>query len=206
MPSRAETYDDHVVRMFLMAAAIWGVVGMSLGVLAAGQLAWPALNFDTTWLTFSRIRSNHTFGVIFAFGGSALMGTCYYVVQRTGHTRLALGRLAMFTFWGWQAACLLAMATMPFGITQSKEYAEPEWFIDLLIAVVWVSFAVVFFATLMRRRIQHIYVANWYYGAFIIAVALLHIVNNIAYPVSLDEVLSDLFRCNRCDGAMVVRP
>ena len=180
----AESYDDHVVRMFLMAAAIWGVVGMFLGVLAAGQLAWPALNFDTSWLTFSRIRSNHTFGVIFAFGGSALMGTCYYVVQRTCHTRLALGRLAMFTFWGWQAACFMAMATMPFGITQSKEYAEPEWFIDLLIAVVWVSFATVFFATLARRRIQHIYVANWYYGAFIIAVALLHIVNNIAIPVS----------------------
>jgi cytochrome c oxidase cbb3-type subunit 1 len=182
-----ETYDDHVVRMFLMAAAIWGVVGMFLGVLAAAQLAWPELNFDTSWLTFSRIRSNHTFGVIFAFGGSALMGTCYYVVQRTGHTRLALGRLAMFTFWGWQLAVFLAMATMPFGITQSKEYAEPEWFIDVLIAVVWVSFAIVFFATLARRRIQHIYVANWYYGAFIVAVALLHIVNNLAVPVSLTK-------------------
>jgi cytochrome c oxidase cbb3-type subunit 1 len=187
MPYRAETYDDHVVRMFLMAAAIWGVVGMSIGVLAAAQLAWPALNFDVSWLTYSRIRSNHTFGVIFAFGGSALMGTCYYVVQRTCHTRLALGGLAIFTFWGWQLVILLAMATMPFGVTQSKEYAEPEWFIDLLIAVVWVSFAVVFFATLARRRIQHIYVANWYYGAFIIAVALLHVVNNIALPVSLTK-------------------
>ena len=187
MPYRAETYDDHVVRMFLMAAAIWGVVGMSIGVLAAAQLAWPALNFDVPWLSYSRIRSNHTFGVIFAFGGSALMGTCYYVVQRSCHTRLALGRLAMFTFWGWQLAIILAMATMPFGVTQSKEYAEPEWFIDLIIAVVWVSFAVVFFATLARRRIQHIYVANWYYGAFIIAVALLHVVNNIALPVSLTK-------------------
>jgi cytochrome c oxidase cbb3-type subunit 1 len=113
------------------------------------------------------------------------MGTCYYVVQRTGHTRLALEKLAHFTLWGWQLVCLLAMTTMPFGITQSKEYAEPEWFIDLLIAVVWVSFGVVFFATLARRRIRHIYVANWYYGAFIIAVALLHVVNNIAIPVSL---------------------
>jgi cytochrome c oxidase cbb3-type subunit 1 len=180
----AETYDDHVVRLFLMAAAIWGVSGMLAGVLAAAQLAWPALNFDVSWLTYSRIRSNHTFGVIFAFGGSALMGTCYYVVQRTCHVRLALGGLARFTFWGWQLAVLLAMTTMPFGITQSKEYAEPEWFIDLLIAVVWVAFAIVFFATLMRRRIQHIYVANWYYGAFIIAVALLHIVNSAAIPVS----------------------
>ena len=181
----SETYDDRVVRLFLLAAAIWGIVGMSWGVWAAAELAWPALNFDIPILTFSRIRANHTFGVIFAFGGSALIGTCYYVVQRTGHTRLALGKLALFTFWGWQVACFLAMLTMPFGITQAKEYAEPEWFIDLLIAVVWVSFAIVFFATLARRRIQHIYVANWYYGAFIIAVGLLHIVNNIAVPVSL---------------------
>lgn len=184
MPNK-EAYDDHVIRLFLMAAAVWGVVGMSIGVLAAAQMAWPALNFDVSWLTFSRIRANHTFGVIFAFGGSALMGTCYYIVQRTGHVRLAFGRLALFTFWGWQAVIVLAMATMPFGITQSKEYAEPEWFIDLLIAVVWVSFAVVFFGTLVRRRISHIYVANWYYGALIIAVALLHIVNNLALPVSL---------------------
>ena len=182
-----ETYNDHVVRLFLLAAAVWGIVGMAIGVFVAAQLAWPALNFDISWLTFSRLRANHTFGVIFAFGGSALMGTCYYVVQRTGHTRLALGRLAMFTFWGWQLACFLAMATMPFGITQSKEYAEPEWFVDLIIAVVWVSFGVVFFATLARRRIQHIYVSNWYYGAFIIAVGLLHIVNNLAIPVSWNK-------------------
>ena len=104
MPTK-ETYDDHVIRLFLMAAAVWGVVGMSIGVLAAAQMAWPALNFDVSWLTFSRIRANHTFGVIFAFGGSALMGTCYYIVQRTGHVRLAFGKLAMFTFWGWQAVC-----------------------------------------------------------------------------------------------------
>jgi len=182
-----ETYDDTVVRLFLLAAAVWGIVGMSIGVLAAAQMAWPALNFGVPWLTFSRIRPDHTFGVIFAFGGSALMGTCYYVVQRTGHTRLALGALARFTFWGWQLGCLLAMATMPFGITQSKEYAEPEWFIDIAVAVVWVSFGVVFFTTIARRRIRHIYVANWYYGAFIIAVGLLHIVNNIALPVSLTK-------------------
>ena len=183
--ARTETYNDHVVRLFLLAASVWGVIGMSVGVFAAAQLAWPALNFDVPWLTFSRIRPNHTFGVVFAFGGSALMGTCYYIVQRTGHTRLAFGRLATFTFWGWQAAVTLAMVTMPLGITQSKEYAEPEWFIDLLIAVVWVAFGVVFFATLARRRIRHIYVANWYYGAFIIAVGLLHVVNNVALPVSL---------------------
>ena len=188
MPNHSvETYNDKVVRQFLLAAAVWGIIGMSAGVYAAAELAWPALNLGVSWLTFSHLRPDHTFGVIFAFGGSALIGTCYYVVQRTGHTRLALGRLAAFTFWGWQLVCVLSMVTMPLGLTQSKEYAEPEWWIDILIAVVWVSFGVVFFATLARRRIQHIYVANWYYGAFIIAVGLLHIVNNLAIPVSLTK-------------------
>jgi cytochrome c oxidase cbb3-type subunit 1 len=185
--TQIETYNDKVVRLFLFASAVWGIIGMLIGMYAAAELAWPALNLGVPYLTFSRLRPDHTFGVIFAFGGSALMGTCYYVVQRTGHTRLALPQLAEFTFWGWQLVCVLAMATMPFGITQSKEYAEPEWFIDILIAVVWVSFGTVFFATLARRRIRHIYVANWYYGAFIIAVALLHIVNNLALPVSLTK-------------------
>src|SRR5262247_2090610 len=179
-----ETYNDQIVRLFLLAAAVWGIVGMAVGVYAAAEMAWPSLNLGVPWLTFSRIRPDHTFGVIFAFGGSALMGTCYYVVQRTGHTRLAFPALATFTFWGWQLGCLLAMVTMPLGMTQSKEYAEPEWFVDIAIAVVWVAFAIVFFGTIARRRIRHIYVANWYYGAFIIAIGLLHIVNNIALPVS----------------------
>ena len=160
---------------------------MAVGVYIAAEMVWPDLNFGVAWLSFGRLRPDHTFGVIFAFGGSALMGTCYYVVQRTGHTRLALGSLARFTFWGWQLGCVLAMVTMPLGITQSKEYAEPEWFIDIAVAIVWVSFGVVFFATIARRRIRHIYVANWYYAAFIIAVGLLHIVNNIALPVSLTK-------------------
>jgi cytochrome c oxidase cbb3-type subunit 1 len=182
-----ETYNDQIVRLFLLAAAIWGIVGMAIGVYVAAEMAWPWWNFGVPWLTFGRLRPDHTFGVIFAFGGSALMGTAYYVVQRTGHTRLAFTALANFTFYGWQAGCILAMATMPFGITQSKEYAEPEWFIDIAVAVVWVCFAVVFFGTIAKRRIRHIYVANWYYGAFIIAVALLHIVNNIALPVSFTK-------------------
>ncbi len=182
-----ETYNDEVVRLFLLAAAVWGIVGMSIGVYAAAEMVWPSLNFGVPWLTFSRIRPDHTFGVIFAFGGSALMGTCYYIVQRTGHTRLAFDGLASFTFWGWQLGCVLAMLTMPLGITQSKEYAEPEWFVDIAVAVVWVSFGIVFFATVARRRIRHIYVSNWYYGALIIAVGLLHIVNNIALPVSLTK-------------------
>src|SRR5215510_7986800 len=160
---------------------------MAIGVYVAAELVWPDLNFGVPWLSFSRLRPDHTFGVIFAFGGSALMGTDYYVVQRTGHTRLALPGLANFTFWGWQLGCVLAMITMPLGITQGKEYAEPEWLIDIAIAIVWVAFGVVFFATIARRRIRHIYVANWYYGAFIIAVGLLHIVNNIALPVSLTK-------------------
>ena len=182
-----ETYDDHVIRLFLMAASIWGIVGMTIGTYAGAQLAWPALNFDIPWLTFSRLRPDHTFGVIFAFGGSALIGTCYYVIQRTGHTRLAFPRLANLTFWGWQLACVLTMITVPLGYTQSKEYAEAEWPIDLLITVVWVAIGVVFFGTLARRRIQHIYVAAWYYGAFIIAVGLLHVVNNLVVPVSLTK-------------------
>ena len=184
---QVETYNDKIVRSFLLAASVWGIVGMVVGVIAAAQLAWPQLNFDVSWLTFSRIRPNHTFGIIFGFGVTALMGTCYYVVQRTGHTRLAFGPLATFTFWGWQLVILLAMTSMPFGFTQSKEYAEPEWPIDLLIAVVWVCFGIVFFATIARRRIRHIYVANWYYAALIIAVALLHIINNLALPVSLTK-------------------
>ena len=182
-----ETYDDRVVRLFLFASAVWGIIGMLVGMYLAAELAWPFWNLDVPFLAFSKLRPDHTFGVIFAFGGSALIGTCFYVVQRTGHTRLALPRLAEFTFWGWQLICVLAMVTMPLGMTQSKEYAEPEWFVDILIAVVWVSFGAVFFATLARRRIRHIYVANWYYSAFIIAVGLLHIINNIAIPVSMTK-------------------
>jgi cytochrome c oxidase cbb3-type subunit 1 len=183
-PPEPHTYNDKVVRQFLAAAIFWGIVGMAVGLLAAAQLAWPALNFDIPWLTYSRIRPLHTNGVIFAFGGSALMASCYYVVQRTCHARLFSDRIASFTFWGWQAVLVSAVVTLPLGITQSKEYAELEWPIDLLIAVVWVAFGWNFFGTLARRRIRHIYVANWYFGAFIIAVGLLHIVNNIAIPVS----------------------
>ncbi|HET8553610.1 MAG TPA: cytochrome-c oxidase, cbb3-type subunit I [Rhodanobacteraceae bacterium] len=179
-----ETYNDQVVRRFILATVVWGIIGMSVGLLAAAQLAWPALNFDTSWPTFSHIRPDHTFGVIFAFGGNALIGTCFYIVQRTSHARLAFDRLSSFVFWGWQACCIAAMISMPLGLTQSKEYAEPEWWVDIMILVVWVSLAVVFFATLARRRIRNIYVANWYYGAWIIAVALMHVVNNLAIPVS----------------------
>ncbi len=178
------TYNYKVVRQFAIMTVIWGIVGMLVGVFIAAQLAWPWLNFDTPWLTFSRLRPLHTNAVIFAFGGSALFATSYYVVQRTCHTRIFSDGLAAFTFWGWQLVIVLAALTLPFGITQSKEYAELEWPIDILIAVVWVAYAVVFFGTIAKRKTSHIYVANWFYGAFIITIALLHIFNNASVPVS----------------------
>jgi len=177
-------YDDEVVRRFALTTVLWGIVGMSVGVFIAAQLLWPALNFDIPWLTYSRLRPLHTNAVIFAFGGSALFATSYYVVQRTCHAKLFLPRLAMFTFWGWQAVIVAAAITLPLGITQSKEYAELEWPIDLLIAIVWVSYAIVFFGTIVKRKVDHIYVANWFFGAFILTVAVLHIVNNISIPFS----------------------
>lgn len=183
-------YNYKVVRQFAIMTVIWGIVGMSVGVLIAAQLAWPALNFDTPWLTYSRLRPLHTNAVIFAFGTSALFATSYYVVQRTCQTRLFSDKLAAFTFWGWQLVIVLAAITLPLGITTSKEYAELEWPIDILIAIVWVVYAVVFFGTLIKRKVSHIYVANWFYAGFIITVAVLHIVNSMAVPVSLTKSYS----------------
>jgi len=183
MPAE-NTYNYRVVRQFSIMTVVWGVVGMLVGVLIAAQLLWPELNFGVPWLSYGRLRPLHTNAVIFAFGGSALFATSYYVVQRTCHARLFSDRLAGFTFWGWQAVIVLAAITLPLGISTSKEYAELEWPIDILIALVWVSYAVVFFGTLYKRRVQHIYVANWFFGAFILTVALLHIVNSAAVPVT----------------------
>ncbi|HAB09361.1 MAG TPA: cytochrome-c oxidase, cbb3-type subunit I, partial [Alcanivorax sp.] len=183
-------YHYRVVRQFTVATVVWGVVGMLVGVWIAAQLAWPALNFNLPWLSFGRLRPLHTNAVIFAFGGCALIGTSLYVVQRTCETRLAFPRLAAFVFWGYQAVIVLAAITLPLGFTSTKEYAELEWPIDILLAVVWVAYAVVFFATIARRRTSHIYVANWFYGAFIITIALLHIVNSAAIPVSLTKSYS----------------
>ncbi|MFZ6658237.1 cytochrome-c oxidase, cbb3-type subunit I [Undibacterium sp. TJN19] len=178
------TYNYRVVRQFSVMAVIWGVVGMLVGVVIATQLAWPEFLGGIPWLSYGRLRPLHTNAVIFAFGGCALMATSYYVVQRTSNVRLFSDGLAEFTFWGWQLVIVAAAITLPMGYTQGKEYAELEWPIDLLIAVVWVAYAVVFFGTLMKRKVEHIYVANWFYGAFIIAVAILHIVNSAAIPVS----------------------
>ena len=178
------SYNYKVVRQFAIMTVVWGVVGMAVGVLIAAQLLWPELNFGVPWLSYGRLRPLHTTAVIFAFGGSALFATSYYVVQRTSHARLFSDGLAAFTFWGWQAVIVLAAITLPMGITTSKEYAELEWPIDILIAAVWIAYAVVFFGTLWKRKVPHIYVANWFFGAFIITVALLHIVNSAAMPAS----------------------
>lgn len=184
------TYNYTVVRQFTVMTVVWGIVGMTVGVLIAAQLVWPALNFDTAWLSYGRLRPLHTNAVVFAFGGSALFATSYYVVQRTCQVRLFSDKLAAFTFWGWTLIILLAAITLPLGMTSSKEYAELEWPIDILLAVVWVSYAVVFFGTIMKRKVQHIYVANWFFGAFILTVAVLHIVNSMAIPVSLTKSYS----------------
>ncbi len=177
-------YELRVVRLFTLMTIVWGVVGMLVGVILAAQLAWPALNFDVPYLHFGRLRPLHTNAVIFAFGGCALFSTSYYIVQRTCRVPLFLPGVAMFTFWAWQIVIVAAAVTLPLGITTSKEYAELEWPIDLLIAVTWVAYAVVFIGTIAKRKSAHIYVANWFFAAFILAVAILHVVNSFEIPVS----------------------
>jgi cytochrome c oxidase cbb3-type subunit I len=181
----ASNYNYKIVRQFTIATVLWGVIGMLAGVFIAAQLAWPALNFDIAWLTYGRLRPLHTNAVIFAFGINGLFATSYYVVQRTCQVRLFSDTLSAFTFWGWQTVLVLATITLPMGFTRGKEYAELEWPIALLITVVWVIYAVVFFGTIVKRKVQHIYVANWFFGAYIIAVALLHVVNGASMPVTL---------------------
>ncbi len=185
-----EQYNFDVVRQFSVMSLVWGVVGMLAGVYIAAELAWPLLNFDIPYITFGRLRPVHTSGVIFGFGGSALFATSYYVVQRTCQTRLISDALAKFTFWGWQAVIVLAAISYMLGHTQAREYAEMEWPIDILIEVVWLAYMAVFIGTIMRRKQPHIYVANWFYLAFILATALLHTFNNLAVPVSLFSMKS----------------
>jgi cytochrome c oxidase cbb3-type subunit 1 len=184
------TYNYKVVRQFAVMTVVWGIVGMLVGVLIAAQLAWPALNFDLPWLQFGRLRPLHTNAVIFAFGGCALFASSYYIVQRTCQVRLISDTLAAFTFWGWQLVIVAAAITLPLGMTQGKEYAELEWPIDILIAVVWVIYAFVFFGTIIKRKTSHIYVANWFLGAYILAVAVLHIVNGMVIPVDMTKSYS----------------
>ncbi|HKJ88982.1 MAG TPA: cbb3-type cytochrome c oxidase subunit I, partial [Gammaproteobacteria bacterium] len=189
-----EEYNYHVIRQFTVMTFVWGIVGMFVGVIIALELAYPELMYTLTgssqYLNFSRLRPVHTSGVIFAFGGSALFATSYYVVQRTCQARLFGDKLASFTFWGWQLIIVLSVISYVTGYTQSREYAEMPWPVDILIALVWISYFVVYIGTIMKRRQPHIYVANWFFLAFIIATALLHIFNNLQVPIAWDSMWS----------------
>lgn len=188
--SAQPNYDYSVVRSFAITTVLWGIVGMSLGVIIAAQLIWPQLNFDTPWFSYGRLRPTHTNMVIFAFGTSALMATSFYIVQRTSKVTLFAPKLAKFVFWGWQTVICCILITLPMGLTSSKEYAELEWPVDILITVVWIAYATVFFGTILKRKVSHIYVANWFFGAFIITIAILHIINSLAIPVSMTKSYS----------------
>ncbi|MDP1625834.1 cytochrome-c oxidase, cbb3-type subunit I [Parvibaculum sp.] len=177
-------YNDGVVKAGTIATLFWGVAGFLVGVVIAFQLAFPVLNFDTEFLNFGRLRPLHTSAVIFAFGGNALIATSFYVVQRTCRTRLAGDIAPWFVFWGYQLFIVVAATGYLMGVTQSREYAEPEWYADLWLTIVWVVYLLVFLATLAKRKEPHIYVANWFYLAFIVTIAMLHIGNNLAIPES----------------------
>ena len=181
----ATRYNEGAIRLFVIATIFWGIAAFAAGVFIALQLAYPLLNLDLEWTTFGRLRPLHTSAAVFGFGGNALLATSFYVVQRTGRTSLFGGEaLAGFVFVGYQLFLVMAGVGYLLGITQSKEYAEPEWYVDLWLTIVWVVYLLVFVGTVMKRREPHIYVANWFYLAFIVTIAMLHIVNNLAVPVS----------------------
>ena len=181
----ADTYNEDVVRKFTLATILWGVVAFAAGVFIALQLAFPELNLGLPWTTFGRLRPVHTSAAIFAFGGNALFATSLFVVQRTCRAPLFGGpALADFVFWGYQLFIVLAASGYVLGITEGREYAEPEWYVDLWLTLVWVAYLVIFLGTIIKRREPHIYVANWFYLAFIVTVAVLHIGNNLSLPVS----------------------
>jgi cytochrome c oxidase cbb3-type subunit 1 len=184
-PVEETGYADGVIRAGVIATVFWGIAGFLVGDLIAWQLAYPILNLDLEWTSFGRLRPLHTSAVIFAFGGNALIASSFYVVQRTSRARLAGRWSPWFVFWGYQLFIVLAATGYLFGVTQSKEYAEPEWYVDLWLTLVWVVYFLVYVGTLARRREPHIYVANWFYLAFIVTIAMLHIINNLAIPVSL---------------------
>jgi len=184
-PPDLSRYDDDPIRWGVIATIFWGVAGFLVGLFIALQLAFPALNFNLEYTTFGRLRPLHTSAVIFAFGGNALIATSFYIVQRTCRARLAFPALARFVFWGYQLFIVLAATGYLMGITEAKEYAEPEWYVDLWLTIVWVSYLVVFVGTIVRRKEPHIYVANWFFLAFIITVAMLHLVNNLSMPATI---------------------
>ncbi|MGB2931809.1 MAG: cbb3-type cytochrome c oxidase subunit I, partial [Methyloceanibacter sp.] len=184
-PPQETGYADGVVRAGVIATVVWGLAGFIAGDVIAWQLAYPSLNLDLPWTNFGRLRPLHTSAVIFAFGGNALIASSFYVVQRTSRARLVGRWSPWFVFWGYQLFIVLAATGYLLGVTQSKEYAEPEWYVDIWLTIVWVVYFLVFVGTLAKRREPHIYVANWFYLAFIVTVAMLHIINNLAVPVSL---------------------
>ncbi|AXC51291.1 cytochrome-c oxidase, cbb3-type subunit I [Paracoccus suum] len=181
---RSASYYDDPTRVGIILALVWGVIAMGMGVWVAAQLAWPNLRFDAAWSSFGRLRPLHTSGVIFGFGGNALIATSYHVMQRTSRARIAGQLSPWFVLFGYNLFCIIAATGYLMGVTQSKEYAEPEWYADLWLVVVWVVYFVMYIRTLQRRNEPHIYVANWYYLAFILVVAMLHIINNLAVPAS----------------------
>ena len=183
-------YFDGPIKVATLAAVIWGVAGFVVGDVIAWQMAFPWLNLDLPWTSFGRLRPLHTSAVIFAFGGNVLIATSLYVVQRTCQARLAGRWSPYFVVWGYNLFILIAGTGYVLGVTQSKEYAEPEWYADLWLTIVWVVYLLVFLGTIWRRKEPHIYVANWFYLAFIVTVAMLHIVNNLTIPVSLTETKS----------------
>ncbi|MDR7060600.1 MULTISPECIES: cytochrome-c oxidase, cbb3-type subunit I [unclassified Sphingopyxis] len=185
MPADQGVYDDDPVRWGVVATLFWGIAGMAAGLFIALQLAFPALNLNLEYTTFGRLRPLHTSAVIFAFGGNALIATSFYVVQRTCRARLAFPTLARFVFWGYQLFIVLAATGYLMGVTEAREYAEPEWYVDLWLTIVWVAYLVVFTGTIVKRREPHIYVANWFYLSFIVTIAMLHIVNNLSVPASI---------------------
>ena len=183
-------YDMEVVRWFTIAAAIYAVVGTLIGVYIASELAFPFLNFDIPYITFGRLRPLHTNAVIFAFGGCVLMATGFYIVQRTGATKLWSNGLAWFTFWGWNLIIVCAVISLPMGWSEGKEYAELPWIVDIMIAVVWLSFGLNHIMTVAIRKTSHIYVSNWFTMAMIVMITYLHVVNSLAIPVSLTNSYS----------------
>jgi hypothetical protein len=200
-------YMDGPIRYGVIATMFWAIVGLLVGVAIAAQLAWPELNFEP-WFNFGRMRPLHTSAVVFAFGGNALIATSFWVVQRTSRARLFGGNLAWFVFWGYQFFIVMAASGYLLGITQSREYAEPEWYVDIWLTLVWVAYLAVFLGTIVKRKEPHIYVANWFYLAFIVTIAMLHVVNNMAVPVSLFGAKSYSAFAGRagCADPVVVRP
>ncbi|MFQ3307654.1 MAG: cytochrome c oxidase cbb3-type subunit 1 [Candidatus Midichloriaceae bacterium] len=183
-------YDYKNIKLFTLAAIFWAIIGMGMGVFIAFQLVFPDLNFGLEWTTFGRLRPVHTSGVIFAFGGNVLFATSFYIVQRTSSVRIYSSKIVSFIFYSYQLFLLIAASGYVFGITQGKEYAEPEWYADILLTITWLCYLFVFLMTLKNRKEPHIYVANWFFIAFILVIAILHLGNNISIPISITSTES----------------